>query len=275
MEITITKEEFEAVILAATNSESDVFESVEPYINEAKHNLYSVLFSQGVAALETNEELLRLSKKFICEQGFIVAIPHLDLVLTGSGFGVVSNDHVAPASGERVKALKEAVEQAHDYTYCDLISELCKVPDWGKNSLKNAFIPHLLWNKRDAEELLGKADMKHSDWAKTRSELFDIQFKMAEEIGHKIFAVICDAIATASCNERLEMARQQLVQSMANIYRNKKDGRMVTSYMNHIVNWLDQVADEYPEYTESREYQARHFQRHENKKDCPAFFFGV
>lgn len=275
MEIQVTKEEFEAVILAATNSESDVYESVLPYINESAKDVRMVLLDKGTEALATNVELLRLVKQAMCQNGFLKAIPHLDLVLTGSGFGVVHNDHVTPASGERVKALKEAVEKARDYTFCDLISLLCTVPGWGENRLKTAFIPHILWNKRDAEELLGKADMKHSDWIKTKSELFDIQFKMAECIGHKIFAVICDDVANNRCDERIELARQFLGQTMANIYRNKKDARMTLSYMNHMVNWFEEAAEQYPEYTESKEYQARHFEGHQNKKDCPAFFFGV
>lgn len=274
MEITITKEEFEGVILAATNSESDVFESVEPYINEAKHQLFTLLMQQGIEALDTNAELLRLSKKFLCEQGFLIAIPHLDIVLTGSGFGVVSNDHVAPASGERVKALTDAVGKAYDYTHTDIIKQLCKVTGWGSNQSVRIIVPHLMWNKRETEKRIGK-EMLHSDWMKTSAELYDIQFKLAEQIGHEIFNVILTAECSDECTGRLEMARDLLVMSMANIYRNRKDGRMVTSYMNHMINWFDEVANEYPEYTNSREYQARHIQMHENKKGCPAFFFGV
>lgn len=40
------------------------------------------------------------------------AIPWLDLVLTGSGFGVVSNQNTAPASRERVDALAHAALEA-------------------------------------------------------------------------------------------------------------------------------------------------------------------
>jgi hypothetical protein len=43
---------------------------------------------------------------------YLLSIPFFNLVLTNTGFGVVSNQNVAPASVERVKDLKEACLQA-------------------------------------------------------------------------------------------------------------------------------------------------------------------
>jgi hypothetical protein len=60
--------------------------------------------------------LLAKIKPALANLAYFEALPFLNLVLTGSGFGVVSNPNMAPASTDRVKALAAGLlEAAHNF----------------------------------------------------------------------------------------------------------------------------------------------------------------
>lgn len=78
---------------------------------------------------ERNEEdakLLKLCKRIISQQAFLASIPELDLVLTDSGFAVVSNDQMTMASKDRVQALTISLRQKLDEGKDALILYLLK-----------------------------------------------------------------------------------------------------------------------------------------------------
>lgn len=61
------------------------------------------------------EELMEEFKPAFASLTWFEALPFLNLTLTGSGFGVISNTNLAPASGERVRSLAVALlEAAHN-----------------------------------------------------------------------------------------------------------------------------------------------------------------
>ena len=103
MKIQISKDDFEQSILAATSSHSEVFESVEPHFKESYQRLcQQILGVVGEAALETSDDLREAVIKAVCLDAFLGVVRHLDLVLTPTGFGVVANNEVTPASAARV-----------------------------------------------------------------------------------------------------------------------------------------------------------------------------
>ena len=110
----ITKEDFENAILVATSSQSEVFDSVEPHFVEVYERLQQQFLGYaGEAALESNERLTSAVIRAVCLGAFLEVVRHLDLVLTPTGFGVVANSEVSPASAARVEALVEQCRVAY------------------------------------------------------------------------------------------------------------------------------------------------------------------
>lgn len=68
--------------------------------------------------------------KIIATDAFIRAIPSLDLVLTANGFGIVSNNTIAPASRDRVDRLLSSLEQNRDFAIDQLLHELLQSAEW-------------------------------------------------------------------------------------------------------------------------------------------------
>ena len=68
---------------------------------------------------------LMLCRTIVALKAYAIAIPFLDLVQTANGFAVAMNSTLAPASKERVKALREGVQQRLN----DAIESLLKFLD--------------------------------------------------------------------------------------------------------------------------------------------------
>lgn len=63
---------------------------------------------QSVKSENPDQELIDLITPPLVNLTYLESIPFLNLVLTSTGYGVVSNPNIAPASMERIKDLKEA-----------------------------------------------------------------------------------------------------------------------------------------------------------------------
>lgn len=64
------------------------------------------LYAELLKKNEVDAKLLVMCERIISINGFLAAIPEIDLVLTQSGFGVINeNDGYVPASSARVKAM--------------------------------------------------------------------------------------------------------------------------------------------------------------------------
>ena len=74
-----------------------------------------------------------LEKAIVC-QAYKNAIPSLDLVLTPNGFGIVSNQNVAPASKERVERLLASLEAERDRNLEQLLLRLPTVEGWEQSA---------------------------------------------------------------------------------------------------------------------------------------------
>lgn len=80
-----------------------------------------------------DSRLLKACQRVIAMEAFLKSIPEVDLVLTDSGFGVISNQDVAPASKERVANLTAGLQARLDESKDRLVSFLMastKYEDW-------------------------------------------------------------------------------------------------------------------------------------------------
>lgn len=71
-----------------------------------------------------DSRLLKMCQRVIAVEAFLKSIPEMDLVLTDSGFGVISNQDVAPASKERVANLTAGLQNKLDEAKDRLVTYL-------------------------------------------------------------------------------------------------------------------------------------------------------
>ena len=107
-------------VLANVEGEPSLFEKLYPFLSMAedwtKDNLMSEAgFDEIVNNSSAANDLVRATlERIVAAHAYMAAIPSLDLVLTPNGFGIVSNQNIAPASRERVDALITSIETQRD-----------------------------------------------------------------------------------------------------------------------------------------------------------------
>lgn len=86
-----------------------------------------------------NSALIEELKGAIANLAYLEAVPFIDVVSTNTGFGVISNQNIAPASKARVDAFKDAaLNAANDYLNDALLfleTNIADYPTWNKSSL--------------------------------------------------------------------------------------------------------------------------------------------
>ena len=115
---------FDAIAESTTAAETAVADQPEGALSQSE-------------ASERNSSLFTLHSslsKIVANHGFLNAIPSLDLVLTPNGFGIVSNQNVAPASKERVERLLASLEQERDRNIEQLLLRLPFVKGWEQSA---------------------------------------------------------------------------------------------------------------------------------------------
>ena len=88
-------------------------------------------------------QLKTLASRTIVSDAFVRAIPSLDLVLTPNGFGIVSNQNVAPASSERVERLIQSLITNRDLAIDALLRLLLQNADWRATTQAQYFLATL------------------------------------------------------------------------------------------------------------------------------------
>ena len=82
---------------------------------------------------QEDRRLLKACQRVVAVEAFLKSIPEMDLVLTDSGFGVISNADIAPASKERVASLTAGLQAKLDESKDRLVSFLMasdRYSDW-------------------------------------------------------------------------------------------------------------------------------------------------
>jgi len=195
-------------------------------------------------------------KDIICYKGYTDAIPFLDVIETGSGFSVTNNQNLAPASRERVNALKNGL--------LDMLTQ----------SIEN-FI-----------EFLEKEEMYHDEWKGTKTysiltdtfihTLTDFNYyakfegnrldfiKSKPTMLHVINLKIAKLITAELCNEIIEQLRddelsidnRNIIENIKYAYANFVIGNNsdASSYLLEVQNFLILNVDKYPLFKNSNIY---------------------
>ena len=123
--MNITQEIFESYCPAFRDPLGETYNNVRPYIEAATAELHE-RFAPGAHL----DDVKDAAEAFVCHSASYEAIPALDLIATPNGFAVVNNQNLAPASKERVAALREAYRQSKSRYTSGLIVLLTRFPDY-------------------------------------------------------------------------------------------------------------------------------------------------
>ncbi len=276
MNIQITREIFEGVVAAAVTPTTEIFDRLAHYFELAEQELTDQLLGVSAHLAEEPGRLHAAVTDYICLRAFDLAMPHLDLVLTPTGFGVVSNQNLAPASAERVRQLRQEVRLSVDRAYDHALHALLGT-EWADTPLARKNVPGLIFDGQTLRTYIGGI-------AKTRTELQDPDLAIGLTLAyHRLDQIISydlgEFLLTQIRKAALTPVEQQLVVLCS---------RFVGAYIQHrnenqpypqgledqISAYLERYLTDFPLYEQSSVYKAKTTPKYENKKDDPCFFFG-
>mgnify|MGYP004701084907 CR=1 FL=1 len=257
------------------------FADVEPYIRSAEMwiknrvlgtDLYDFL-DNDESSTDENTDVLLLSANVIANHAFWEAIPFLDLVLTDSGFAVISANNKLPASKERVERLREQCLLRRD-SETELLIEYLENhieyhDDWKSSPAYSILTDCLI---RTATEL-----QQYGDWEGSRREFMKLKPKLIHETMTRLEPIFSKELI----EDLIELQRDGDLDG-----DNLKVATQLKWVLGCLVNgnieaaekiaadalrYIDANIESFPLYEDSQEYLARNTAGFENSADSPIF----
>lgn len=275
MEIIIKREDFERAVPAFRSPTPEVWNKVQRYVAGEVANWQAIITTDA----QLPDKVAGYLATAICLRAAYNAVPQMDLVLTPTGFGIVSNQNTAPASRERVDALRLQLRrdacQLEDHVLSYLAAHnLMTLRRSRANSL--LWTPSLctLYGIRTPEG----GEVLREEFDAMATALHAASARVVDVISPELYAALvtrqyaADADLTpdttpTAYGEALLMARQLMAAHVMH-------GRGIADHTRHLINYIEAHADQLDEYRLSPTYQARHTTQYENKQTDPSFFFG-
>ncbi len=218
----------------------------------------------GDADSRTADAMMRLA----CITAICAALPSLDLVYTPTGFGVVSNQNLAPASADRVNRLRsDLLNQGWD-AFDEFLSRLRNFEEWRDTPLAGTYFQSLFWRGRNMM-FFGIAQPHRSDLNNAVPDIHRAELVLKNIISPEQFAALCRAIfenrESGNLGKAIVLCRTLVVRVAKN--ENFHPAKAA------LLRFMESNPDSFPEYMGSTEYEANHYKGYENKRNDPSFFF--
>lgn len=268
--IVITREVFEKYCYSATHCNNHVFEAVEPRIEIVQEELFRALALDAVNNPTPSE--MTLITGAVCVKAYADSVPHLDLVLTDSGFGVVSTDNIAPASKERVERLAQKLLDVYDDTFDALIGLLRSHTEWRDTDVAKGIFSTFFWSgeyfRRSAFPGIFRRDC-----AKFQPLVSIAEAKIRSFVGDELIDELLTGIRKNDISS-LQTQAISIIHSIISAEITDTHSADVRHLVQTLLRFLDSHIDDFPVYRDSTAYAARKGDKFENNKDNPAYFFG-
>ena len=272
--LEITRNDFEGAIPVATTKNNEVFEMIETYIDTAKYEVAEkILGDAGVAAVNSgkNVMLVRFVKQLVCYNAFLPHFRSLDLVLTATGFGVVSTQDLSPASKARVDALKSQLDIERKRIECRVIEQLFSVEGWAAQRQRTLCVPTLFYHFDYLSEYAGVESPTFNDWRRVQPLIMEADALLRTKIGNEQMDALLMHVASG-CTTAEEMTACMTILHVIGLHiagNHRAEKVYCTSLMNHIEAHLDVFSS----YRDSQAYQTNRFKGYENSKESGVFIF--
>ena len=277
MEITITKSDFEQALPVGAAANDSVYESVKPAIGrQLAFSNDALLGVAGMTYIEERGEdstLMKWYKQLVCLSAFLSVLRQLDLVLTPTGFGVVSNDNLAPASKQRVDALEGQLRTQYWKTLAMTLNGL-RSENWGATDQARHFIDHVYDEYTFFFETHRNAT--YTDWDNYKTTIEEAEEMLRTKMGDRQMDDILDAFRRSDPN-RLELYREVIacIIRFTDMWAVKGAATLKQPVYRRLMRILDSEDNQeyFKLYRESASYKANHHDTFKNTKDSAGYVF--
>lgn len=283
----ITKEVFEAYVPVAKMPERNgsVFNRLQKQFEAAYAMMIRTLVSpECEPVLDTDARLKALAVQTVCVDAFVHTCRSLDLVLTATGFGIVSTESTAPASKSRVDALVEQLGVQEIGLIDQMVQLLMAVEGWGLTEQARMRVQTLFYRPQQVEHMT-TLRLTTDNWQLAQGRAVTASAILRGEISDEYMDELLLKTRTATLGNADIIVVQKCCAFMADFISmydlnggipRSSEGRLQGKnelLLRQVVHQLETYRDSYPTYTSSTLYARRHAERYQNKREDPTFFF--
>lgn len=283
-----SQKEFEKFVPSLRDGGEEIYKGIKPYLQPAYWRLKNELKVELM-----NNKCAPYFRRAVYATAAYNALPTLDLVATPNGFGVVSNQNIAPASKERVAAFRESLRQYKSDCKDQCLERFFQsaqggIADQGRKNadgeIEKIEIP--------ADEILRRGVIYSATVARENGitmpdgqpvyeeEMRRLEYKLAAA-DVKIRKLISgrqfyEEMSVSRFGEKLDL----MLRRLAAMYVMQADRRAVKDYENEILDFMEEpdkgmpAAQRYQYYHASAQRELRKNPvRYENRKEDPTYFF--
>ena len=275
--IQISKTDFERYVPVATQPEdsTEVFAMMQHGLlaawMQARNEILGTVIANKLedGTIADSSELMSDVKALVCMKAFANAVRRNDLILTPTGFGIVSTDKVAPASKDRVNAMLDELWQNIYDTRDSLVDALIGNADW--------------YDSIQAEQVVATVFCHISDYKRygadheqyyigTDPKVRAANHILIQHISKEFNAELLTAIRRGTVSDAQLTVIEQMKRFIGgNLAQNKYAAR---SAYEDLISTLDSSLETYTTYANSEAYKLNHFTHYANAADDPCYFFG-
>lgn len=237
---------------STVKGETPLFDKLSPWLTASENWLTEYVCGETsmneIAALDDMNVVKSLASQIVVAEALRYAVPSLDLVLTPNGFGIVSNQNVAPASKERVERLIDSLFDTRDNAVELLLTTLRQMQSWTASPQCRWFSATLFPNI-DLVSLCGITKHRWEKYLELRSKVIDIENSLAEEyFSHEFMAVLRQEALAPTADSNLSWIVNRLKPQIVDLLVDKPINQRK---MIDIVNFIRNRPDEFPEWHNS------------------------
>ena len=270
--LKITKAAFDLAIPAAQEPKGTVFTKLESKIKEEIDDIaVDKLGDVGITAVNNNPsgKMAATVRALACVEVFLREMRGLDLVLTETGFGIVSTNNTAPASKMRVDALDGELRVKRLHLMDELLEECFKLEGWYQQGL--VMIDTLFCCFKFLRQFSGLQAPISKDWENAATTILDTDRWLREKISDEFMDELIGKLATNSLGDKDRGVVYQIRRIIGVAIQGNKG--TAYEYFRRLMNTLEGDLDYFTTYANSSAYECNHFEPYENRQEDSAFHF--
>ncbi len=216
--------------------------------------------------------------RIVAFDAFRRAIPHLDIILTPNGFGIVNNSNIAPASKERVERLINSLLDNRDNEIESLLSLLPKEIGWTVSD-QGCFFASTMFPNIDVTTRLPKVSCGRWEQYLTVRETLQVMedFFARQYLSKQLLQVFRDEVQTGAYRSPLHIYACNIIRAIEIRCLRTPDPTSAMHfehyYLTDIVNSIKQNPDDFAEWHASETAKLYEPAIFENKKCDKGYWF--
>lgn len=268
--------------VATVKGETELFDKMTPFLSVTEKWLSDNFTSEEglsvISDLEATHTTRTLAAQIVAYDAFYRAIPHLDVILTPNGFGIVSNSNVAPASKERVDRLMASLLEHRDRLLMQFMRLLVGIEGWTESEQGRFFSATMFPNMEVTLRFPKPSGSRWEKYLALRDAVIPVEeFFATQYLSKELLEVLRSEVLTGQFRSKIHRTVCRILQAVELRCLSSSDPTASMHFehvdLSDIVNTIRNSPDDFPEWHASATAELYNPAIFENKKDYQGYWF--